>query len=252
MYQEYYEAPLASTEPVRALEPSNILTSRNQQEAALFDTVIIDEAAQSTEPSCLIPLVLGAKRCILVGHPQQLPATVLSSAAARVAYGQSLLDRVCRAGKKVLLLDTQYRMHPAISSLPRRYFYDNHLVDDETVQGDHRAEPYHHDALKPRLGPYVFLDVPDGEEKRGRNDKSVFNPMEAELAAHVYKKLKRDYANDCSFSSVGKAPRSTLGLVVVPSGCNRASSGYWPLFRWASWVEHSRCFIFCYKGLPLA
>lgn len=32
-----------------------------------FETVIIDEAAQSVELSCLIPLKYGCKRCILVG-----------------------------------------------------------------------------------------------------------------------------------------------------------------------------------------
>lgn len=32
-----------------------------------FDTVIIDEAAQSVELSCLIPLKYGCKRCVLVG-----------------------------------------------------------------------------------------------------------------------------------------------------------------------------------------
>lgn len=32
-----------------------------------FETVIIDEAAQSVEPSSLIPLKYGCKRCIMVG-----------------------------------------------------------------------------------------------------------------------------------------------------------------------------------------
>lgn len=37
-----------------------------------FETVIIDEAAQSVELSALIPLKFGCERCILVGDPQQL------------------------------------------------------------------------------------------------------------------------------------------------------------------------------------
>ena len=37
-----------------------------------FETVIIDEAAQSVELSALIPLKFGCAKCILVGDPQQL------------------------------------------------------------------------------------------------------------------------------------------------------------------------------------
>lgn len=37
-----------------------------------FDTVIIDEAAQSIELSALIPLKYGCTKCILVGDPKQL------------------------------------------------------------------------------------------------------------------------------------------------------------------------------------
>ncbi len=40
---------------------------------SLFETVIVDEAAQCTEMSTLIPLRFGCRRLILVGDPQQLP-----------------------------------------------------------------------------------------------------------------------------------------------------------------------------------
>lgn len=38
-----------------------------------FDTVIIDEAAQSVELSCLIPLKYGCQRCIMVGGQCRIP-----------------------------------------------------------------------------------------------------------------------------------------------------------------------------------
>jgi senataxin len=70
-----------------------------------FDTVIIDEAAQSVEPSSLIPLKYGCRRCILVGDPQQLPPTVLSRAASNAGYDKSLFTRMqTRVGSAVHLL----------------------------------------------------------------------------------------------------------------------------------------------------
>ena len=62
---------------------------------------IIDEAAQSTEPSALIPLRFGCRRLVLVGDPRQLPATVLSRAADRAGLGVSLFERLERAGHQV-------------------------------------------------------------------------------------------------------------------------------------------------------
>ena len=41
-----------------------------------FNVCLIDEAAQSTEISTLIPLKLGCDQCILCGDPQQLSAVV--------------------------------------------------------------------------------------------------------------------------------------------------------------------------------
>ena len=199
---------------------SSILTKRavndiTSAEGALFDTVFIDEGAQATEPSCLIPMALGARRCLLVGDPQQLPATVLSSGAAGLAYGQSLLERVCKGGQNAQMLDTQYRMHPAISSFPRRYFYHGRLVDDESVQGENRARPYHRDAIRPKLGPYVFLDIADGEEMRSRDDRSIFNRSEAELASLIYTNLKKNYPKDSLFSAPAKVHGSVSGFGVV-------------------------------------
>ncbi len=87
-------------------------------EERTFDTLVIDEAAQSIEISTLIPLRFGSRQCILVGDPQQLPATIMSPEAAKKGLDQSLFQRFQSAGYPVNLLDVQYRMHPQISAFP--------------------------------------------------------------------------------------------------------------------------------------
>uniref|UniRef100_A0A7S4R0A1 WW domain-containing protein n=2 Tax=Ditylum brightwellii TaxID=49249 RepID=A0A7S4R0A1_9STRA len=47
--------------------------NRALESAAKFEVVVIDEAAQSVEPSSLAALTLGSSHAILVGDPQQLP-----------------------------------------------------------------------------------------------------------------------------------------------------------------------------------
>jgi hypothetical protein len=78
--------------------------------SSAFDAVVVDEAAQAVEASALVPLPLvcagGGSRfkCVLVGDPQQLPATVLSRAAEERMYGRSLFERLQAAGREPHLL----------------------------------------------------------------------------------------------------------------------------------------------------
>jgi hypothetical protein len=60
--------------------------------------VLIDEAAQAAEVAALQPLVYGARKVVLVGDPQQLPATIFSSGAREVEMERSLFQRLSLAG----------------------------------------------------------------------------------------------------------------------------------------------------------
>ena len=107
--------------------------SKTIASAVKFEVVVVDEAAQSSEPSTLVALQLGSSHAILVGDPQQLPATIFSVSGRSTKYDRSLFQRLEEAGNPVHMLDTQYRMHPTISSFPRQIFYDGSLLDGHNV-----------------------------------------------------------------------------------------------------------------------
>ena len=82
----------------------HILLDHISQHDIRFDTVIVDESGQATEPATLIPLRYGCKRLILVGDVRQLPAYVCSKPAERAGLGVSLFERLERAGHEVVML----------------------------------------------------------------------------------------------------------------------------------------------------
>ena len=49
---------------------------------------------------------------IMVGDPSQLPATVFSNLAKKANYSRSMFQRLMDADYPVIMLETQYRMHP--------------------------------------------------------------------------------------------------------------------------------------------
>ncbi|OAG34149.1 hypothetical protein AYO21_11707 [Fonsecaea monophora] len=153
-----------------------------------FETVIIDEAAQSIELSALIPLKYGCSKCILVGDPKQLPPTVLSRTAAKFQYEQSLFARMEHNHKKdVHLLDTQYRMHPEISLFPSKSFYDSLLKDGEGM-AELRRKPWHHSEI---FAPYRFFDV-QGMSQAASKGHSLVNVAEINVAMQLYRRLTTD------------------------------------------------------------
>ncbi|PWW78380.1 hypothetical protein C7212DRAFT_351169 [Tuber magnatum] len=153
-----------------------------------FETVIIDEAAQSVELSALIPLKFGCEKCILVGDPKQLPPTVLSREAAKFSYEKSLFVRMQENHPKdVHLLSIQYRMHPMISSFPSRQFYDSELEDGENMK-ELRTEVWHRN---PIYAPYRFFNIAGQESAGGLH--SLVNHQEAASALSLYKRLTTDF-----------------------------------------------------------
>jgi len=154
-----------------------------------FETVIIDEAAQSIELSALIPLKYGCSKCILVGDPKQLPPTVLSREAARFSYEQSLFVRMqANHPNDVHLLDTQYRMHPEISRFPSSSFYDGRLLDGPDMAKS-TARPWHQSQI---LGPYRFFDV-HGTHQSAPRGHSLINLAEIDVALTLFDRLITEY-----------------------------------------------------------
>ena len=89
---------------------------RAMEAASKFKVVVVDEAAQSSEVSSLVALQHGSSHAIMVGDPQQLPATIFSVSGKTTKYDRSLFQRLEESGHDVHLLDTQYRMDPISES----------------------------------------------------------------------------------------------------------------------------------------
>ena len=153
---------------------------------AAFRCVVLDEATQATEPSTLVPLVRGCEACVLAGDPRQLPPTVTSAEAKGSGLQQTLFERAMRGGIEPFLLDTQYRMHPALSRFPSSAFYGSRLRDGESVveaAGRAGAVPGGGFPWPAPAVPLAFVDADDCSERSGGGGgSSVSNPGEVALA----------------------------------------------------------------------
>ncbi|KAK4837593.1 hypothetical protein QYF36_006782 [Acer negundo] len=175
----------------------------NPSENTLFDAVVIDEAAQALEPATLIPLQLlksNGTQCIMVGDPKQLPATVLSNTASKFLYECSMFERLQRAGHPVVMLTKQYRMHPDICRFPSMHFYESKLLNGEQMSS--KSALFHGTE---GLGPYVFYDIIDGRELRGKNSGafSLYNEHEAEAAVELLRFFKKRYPSEFVGGRIG-------------------------------------------------
>ncbi|CUS22551.1 LAQU0S06e00628g1_1 [Lachancea quebecensis] len=164
---------------------TNIASGGRQLKAIReLPAVIMDESTQSSEVSTLVPLSLpGIKRFVFVGDEKQL-----SSFSNVPQLEMSLFERILTNGtyEKPHMLDTQYRMHPAISEFPIEKFYEGKLKDGVTSE----------DKKWPGIAyPLFFYQCNQGPEnkvfnsKRGMRGFTYNNAHEAGYILAVLHKL---------------------------------------------------------------
>lgn len=82
-------------------------------------------------------------------------------------------------------------MHPEICWFPSLHFYERKLLNG--VRMSSKSASFHETE---GLGPYVFYDIIDGQERRGKNSGSLslYNEHEADAAVEVLKVFKKRYS----------------------------------------------------------
>ena len=99
-----------------------------------FATLFIDEAAQSLEAACWIPM-RKVSRVVLAGDHCQLPPTVKSLAALHGGLGKTLMERIVENHPEaVSLLRVQYRMNEEIMRFSSDYFYGGRVESAPEVK----------------------------------------------------------------------------------------------------------------------
>jgi superfamily I DNA and/or RNA helicase len=167
-----------------------------------FDTVIIDEAARANPLDLFIPMSMANKRIVLVGDHRQLPHLLEPliedevsrqhnlSIAQKDAYKESLFERLWRQLKdqgRVVMLNTQFRMHPIMGAFVSRYFYEDAGLD----KLEHGRDPEDFLNKVPGFEGKVcaWLNLPIHHGKEDRRGNSRVRIAEALKVAEEVKRL---------------------------------------------------------------
>jgi hypothetical protein len=150
-----------------------------------FDVVVIEEAGMAVLPTLFYCAALARKKVIAVGDPRQLPPIVQSREAfVHRAMGRNIFDVTVPEPLKsdcVALLDTQYRMHPAIGDLVSDLYYEGRLRNDVSTQSMAaitNRPPF-------SQAPLVLFDTRGQTQCQTTGRHSRINEASAQLAAEL-------------------------------------------------------------------
>lgn len=154
-----------------------------------FDVVVVDEATQATEPSVLVPGILGPK-LILAGDHKQLPPTIIGGEESKdLAY--SLFERLIDlyGNERSLMLDTQYRMNKSIMEFSNKHYYNNELqCGADNTSWSLEEDCYGNKSL-------IFVDVSDSKEEQKENSTSYYNTRECDVVEKIVTKYLENYSS---------------------------------------------------------
>ncbi len=200
----------------------NMFTIKNDD--VLFDNVFIDEAATSSPLDLFIPMSLAKKKIILVGDHKQLPnitdegiidevKTIVNkssetkmneeetqkiSSTMKQTLFEVLMDKAHELERKdgikrVITLNTQFRMHPELGKIISENFYNG------IVQSVRPASDFSHNYHNMKDKYLCWLDTPYDEyyEYRTKGSTSRKNIPEAkQIAEHIEEALNdKNYEN---------------------------------------------------------
>lgn len=162
----------------RILHPQCSEEDRSERPCLHWEALLVDEAAQATEPDILIPLsviappVFGTtpSECpifVLAGDHHQLAPRTYNEASSlhvslfeRLSFRPIYSSRPIPPGRKVTMLRPpfvklirNYRSHPAILAVPSTLFYEDMLIPEADISTDSiKSWP----AWRGRLWPVLF------------------------------------------------------------------------------------------------
>lgn len=146
-----------------------------------FSQVLVDEATQAVEPECLLPLLKGAKKVILVGDHMQLGPVVVCREVANAGLKVSLFERLVKIGVKPVMLQIQYRMHPELSVFSSNTFYDGGLQNGISAKDREATNSFNWPNPE---RPILFWHV-RGYEEMSASGTSYLNRTEADKINNI-------------------------------------------------------------------
>lgn len=208
--REYASIVGATCQQAASKGMSNLkeLSDLEATEEIEFDTVVIDEAARANPLDLFVPMAMARRRIILVGDHRQLPHLVqrdleeelierqsLTEAQAK-AYEQSLFERLVKQLReqekidniqRVVMLDTQYRMHPILGDFISQQFYESEKLDK--LHSGRPASDFIHQIPGYQGKCAAWLEVPLSEGKERRQGPSHLRLAEADVIAREVKRI---------------------------------------------------------------
>ena len=193
-----------------------------------FDTVIIDEAARANPLDLFIPMSMAEKRVILVGDHRQLPHLLEPAVENEMAEIQnfteeqgkalhdSLFERLWKQLKdreaidgfpRVVMLDTQFRMHPILGNFISEQFYES--VGLAKLKPGKEANDFPSDTPGFEGKVCAWLNVPHlpgNSERRLETSRSWIRNDEAQVVAKEAVRL----LNSCD-------AHTTIGIITFYS-----------------------------------
>ncbi len=205
---EAYTALIAAT--IQGSKNNRLLTMKTNEFGSVedFNTVIVDEAARANPLDLNISLTSAKRRVVLVGDHRQLPHMIDESIQNNLAEDQdvaadyrshlkdSLFERLYTKLKelekkdgirRVITLDTQYRMHPVIGDFISRTFYERE--GDPKISSGISAEQLTHNIQRYKNKVAVSINIPNSMGKEDKYNGSTYRLIEARESIKVAKDI---------------------------------------------------------------